>query len=321
MAYPEAPTGGREFLYGIAIQPSYGTAVTDAVAVCRLRGLDSVSIDEGIKQYEHKVGTTKDPMIEESLMDVSGSAAKITLSGQLNRLLLPIWSNVHFQYVTGNVYSYFSDHPLTPYSITFIVHDPVSGRSKVYEGCVSPTFGYSAERGDDDLVKFDITLQSRKAGLIDQTLTGVNDPANWQTSGSKADGYGKFHHTDLTYKIDVGAGDVAVLPSSWAMTFAHDELEQDDTDGAGAYNEIGFSERSGCTFEFNAKPSTNLHTALTRARNGGAFKFKTLGFMKSFAIGQIMSAELDPDGLTSYNVTAAIKTPDKDSNMVEIDCS
>ena len=148
--------------------------------------------------------------------------------------------------MSSDVYSYFDTHPTTPYSLTFINCDPVSGRAEYYAGCVAKSFSWSAEKGDDDLVKFECVLQSKSAGEISQTISGDN----WKTSGSKTDNYGKFHLADMSYQVDVGGGATDVALNSFSMTFQYDEVEQLDPNGDGTYDEVGFVGRNDCTFEY-----------------------------------------------------------------------
>lgn len=316
MSLPEAPSYGKEYKYGIAVESVYGTAVTAATGVCQLHGINSVAVDRGIRQHEYPTGGSKDPLMEETITDVSGSIATITVGGTLNRNLLPFWANAHFQYVNADVYSYFDTHPLTPYSLTFLVKDPITGRDEVYSGCVCKSLTISGEKGDDDLVNFEAVLISKNAGLISQTLVGSD---NWQTSGSKAD---VLHVADMSYQIDVGAGAASVLLNSFSFKFETADVEQLGPDGAGGYSEVGLVGRGADnTFECNLMPSTSTETAKVNMRTGGMFKLITAGALKLWATGIITAFDTGVDGLTKISVTAQMKAESASVNMAELDLS
>ena len=315
MALSEAPRYGKELQYGFAVESTYGTAVTFDYAVALINGIDSVSIDRNIRFYENKTGEGKDPLLGESIGDVSGSAAIITVSGNLNKKLLKYWLLMHFQNQSGTTYSYFDAHPTTPSSLTFLCADAnQTTRGEVYSGCVIQSLNFNAERGDDDRIKFEMVLHAKDAGVYDQTI----DPTAWNISGSKPDGYGALHLTDMTYQIDVGAGYQNISLSRWSMSFAYDEIEQLSPDGDGGYNEVGLHGRNGNTFEITVLDDTNVQLVKANMRTGDLFKFKTIGDFAAVVTGQVTSHEMDVDGLLKIPITCAMKAADKDTNMAEL---
>lgn len=315
MALSEAPRYGKELQYGFAVESTYGTAITADPGVVLLNGLDSVSIDRSIRFYENKTGQAKDPLLGETIGNVSGSAAIITVGGNLNRELLPFFLLRHFQNVSTDTYSYFDTHPTSPDSLTFIVGDKnQTSRGEVYAGCVIQSLNFSAERGDDDRIKFEMVLHAKNAGLYGQTI----DPSDWQVSGSKPDNYGALHLTDMTYQIDVGAGYQDVSLTSWAMNFAYDEVTQLTPDGVGGYDEIGLVGRDNNTFELTVLDDSNVQTAKANMREGSLFKFKSIGNFDAIVTGQITTHDMDLDGLLKIPITCAMKAENASTNMAEI---
>ncbi len=318
MALSEAPRYGKELQYGFAVEATYGTGVTDASAVALLNGLDSVSIDRNIRFYENKTGQAKDPLLGETIGNTSGSAAIITVNGNLNKDLLPFFLLRHFQNVSTATYSYFDTHPVSPDSLTFICGDlNQTSRGEVYAGCVIQSLNFSAERGDDDRIKFEMVLHAKNAGLYDQTI----DPTNWQVSGSKPDNYGALHLTDMTYQIDVGGGYQDVSLSSWALNFAYDEVNQLTPDGAGGYSEVGLVGRDNNTFELTVLDDTNVQIAKANMREGSLFKFKSVGNFDAIVTGQVTTHDMDIDGLLKIPITCAMKAENASTNMAEITAS
>jgi len=314
MSLSEAPNYGKQRRYAIGVESAYGTTVTKAGGLCHLRGLDSVTIDRGIRQYEHKTGNSKDPLIEESRRNVSGSIATATISGDLNRYLLEHLLNAHFQYSSAGTFTYFTTHPTTPFkSLTFAVDDPVAGRDEVYSGGVLKSFKVSAEKGAP--VKFEAEFQFKGAGDIAQTLTNTTE---WQTSGSAGDNYGKFGFNDITYQVDAGDGDTSIAIQSWSLSFVIDELSSENSDGSGGYSDIGFVERAGGTFEYALLPCATTELIKARARTGASNKLTLSSDMfNAWVTGQVDSLEYDESGLGPVSITAALKAVDEDSNMVE----
>jgi len=330
MALNEAPKYGKEYRFGILPESTYGT--TPAAPICELR-CEPPTIDRGINIREVKGAQgSKDPTYNERVQNASGSRASFTLTGPINGYAggaespLQVLAQSFFQYEAAGVYSFFDDHPSgdgVAYSYTFIRKDPTDGRDAVFAGCVNKSMDLTFERGE--LVTYSCDVESKNAGLIDQTIAST-----LAVSGStEMAPVASFE--DFTYTIDINnQGSSGITVKTVAIHHGWDEIEAFSSDGNGGYADKGFVGRQGCTFSITMlrdDQSVFADSALEKGQEveltitAGARLAANWDITDYWATGKIDSIEYGYDGLASVTINCSMKAADASTNMCELDLS
>lgn len=304
---------GKQVVYGIGLESAYGTAMVSASGLCVFQGLDKVDIDAGIKQFEYRDGRSAEPTMQETITTVSGSRHTISIAGKLSKHMLPHLLHGHMQNQSAGVYTYWSTHPSTPRSYTFVVKDPITGRDRVYSGCVMQGVKVSGQKGEP--VMFEATLVTKGPVLNAQTLPAAT---SWKTSGSKSSNFGTMMFSDMQYQMNVGSGYSSIPAKSFALTLSYSEITQENPQGDGTYADAGFGTREGNQLELTLLAGPTTESIRTRIKTGDSIGFKTANGGLGVTATGIVTA--DPDNLdvhTGMDVTAALKATDHTTNQIQ----